>query len=103
MKKLKQYFEMIITAVICFAMSFVPGKKSGAKVEKVLAEVNGQAVLGCNKKNKFHVFPTVDVLGMMKSVLNFFRIFRRRFFIKKVFYWMQGPGDRNPLCYESSG
>lgn len=103
MKKLKQYFKMIITAVICFAMSFVPGKKSGAKTEKVLAQVNGQAVSGCNKKSRFHVFATVDVLGRLRSVSDVCGIFRRSSFLKKVFYWMQGPGDRNPLCYESSG
>lgn len=43
MKKVKKYFDMILTAVICFFMGLVPGKKGTGNVTKVLT--GGQGVL----------------------------------------------------------
>lgn len=54
MKKVKAYFKMMITAVICFAMSLIPGKKKGQAVEMLTGGqaagkgTNGRAFLGTN-------------------------------------------------------
>ena len=37
MRKLKNYFKMMITAVICFVMNFVPGKKGKEVLDKLNA------------------------------------------------------------------
>lgn len=103
MKSLKQYFKMIVTAVICFAMSFLPGRKKGTDTEKVLAMAKGQASLKRNKKNRFHTGTTVYVSGIQQNTPVSSRIIHRNILLKKVFERIQGPGDKSPLNYESSG
>jgi cell division protein FtsL len=48
MKSLKEYFRMIITAVICFAVNLVSGKKGQAEVLQTVLTC-GQAVSGKKK------------------------------------------------------
>ena len=101
MKNVKKYFKMIITAVICFAMCLIPGKKASAKVVKVLAD--GQAVSHNTKRNSVNtIMENVSVCNSSNGTIAH-KINRHRLYLKKVFYWLQGPGDRYPLAYESSG
>ncbi|MDC7287222.1 hypothetical protein NXH76_05370 [Blautia schinkii] len=101
MKNVKKYFKMIITAVICFAMSLIPGKKANAKVIEVLAD--GQAVSRNTERNSVNT-RTENVSVFSRSNENVTRQSNcRRLYLKKVFYWLQGPGDRIPLAYEGSG
>ena len=41
MKRLKEYFNVIVTAVICFFMGMIPGKRVHGELVKVLE--NGYA------------------------------------------------------------
>ncbi|MDO4273691.1 MAG: hypothetical protein Q4D16_08475 [Eubacteriales bacterium] len=98
MKNIKKYFNMIITAVICFAMSLVPGKKANARVFRLLAD--GQAV-SRNTKRKASDRRTENVFVMNHSNGSVFSSngtgFKRsnspHYYLKKVFFWLQGPGD----------
>lgn len=99
MKNIKKYFNMIITAVICFAMSIVPGKKANARVFRLLAD--GQAV-SRNTKGKMSNRRTENVFAMNNSNefvfssngTGFKKSNSPRYYLKKVFFWLQGPGDR---------
>lgn len=101
MKKLKNYFKMIITAVICFAMSLIPGKKAGKVMKNVFTD--GQAVSDHTKKRKHATGNTGYVLQSFQSEAAAPISSRHRYFLKKVFLRRKGPGDKSPLCYESSG
>lgn len=98
MKNIKKYFNMIITAVICFAMGFVPGKKANAKAARLLAD--GQAVSRNTKRKALHR-RTDNVFMMNHSNVSLFSSNGREFgrsnspdyYLKKVFFWLQGPGD----------
>ena len=101
MKNVKKYFKLIITAVICFAMSLIPGKKANAKVVKVLAD--GQAVSRNTKRSSVNTkIENVSVFSSSNET-KAHRSNSPGYYLKKVFYWLQGPGDRSPLAYESSG
>lgn len=101
MKNVKKYFKLIITAVICFAMSLIPGKKANAKVIKVLAD--GQAVSRYTERNSVNTnMNNVSVFNSSNETMTL-KSNSHRLYLKKVFYWLQGPGDRIPLAYESSG
>ena len=65
MKKVRECFHMLITAVICLMVSMVPGKNvTAAIVENNVAS---------------------EILST--------RVKRKRMW-KKLFFWLQGPGDR---------
>lgn len=97
MKKLKKYFNVIVTAVICFFMGMVRGTKKHEEVVKVLG--NGQAVgsetrgmSGCSEgAGRWH--ETFCVSGMSSTDCTKKRKYRRPR-IRKVFFWLGGPGDR---------
>lgn len=108
MRKLKNYFKLIVTAVICFFVSLVPGKNANEKMKKML--LIGQDCLGeCGKlKNRNRLFSTfacdyASAAENVETVLN-----RNRYTSikdnnhdysdrRKNMFWMQGPGDRENI------
>lgn len=96
MKKLVASIKMMITAVICFTMCLFTGKKIHADVKKIMP--NGQAVPDSTKKKR-------KICSIIKKKLQRKRKHDKRsavgekfysldLFMKKIFYWLQGPGDR---------
>lgn len=93
MKKLKNYFKMLITAVICFAMSLIPQKRGQVGViGKVLAE--GQAVSNYTVNRTNNQNNSKNVFGTSNAGIKYKRSGRGCLPVEKCFYWMQGPGDR---------
>ena len=108
MKRLKEYFNVIVTAVICFFMGMIPGKRVHGELVKVLE--NGYAagsetrkMTGCREDAcRYHEkFNLSDIRNMdyMKK-----RKWKRPR-IQKIFFWLGGLGDRfrpEPI-YEKTG
>lgn len=99
---------MIITAVVCFTMGMIPGKKVNAKVVKVLTD--GQAVSNYTRNNyKDAAFQTVQgscnifesARNTSRSVVLELKNYRLHNCIKKVFFWLQGPGDREAEFFKN--
>lgn len=63
MRKLKNYFKMMITAVICFAMSLVPGKKGKEVLEKLLFGLGN----GKQKGSEGFIMESADALANAES------------------------------------
>ncbi len=93
MKNFKKYFKMLITAVICFAMCFVSGKNVTADVEKVLAD--GQAVPNHTEKDRVLTKSTSTVFKNSQIAEKEKNKYREGSFLKKIFFWLKGPGDRS--------
>lgn len=66
MKSLKEYFNMVVTAVICLAMSLIPGKNRG-KVVKVLTA--GGTFYGKRFSNKHVVMERIPGCVSANQVL----------------------------------
>ena len=78
MKKVRECFHMLITAVICLMVSMVPGKN----VTAAIAENNvASEILSTREKHMADRF-TQSVMDKMRRMW------------KKLFFWLQGPGDR---------
>lgn len=106
MKGLKEFFRIIVTAVICFGMRAFIGNKNrlvkacmGNGNVSVFTE-NSRAVKygssvgeaftsnkGASKAKSNHI------TGTQTGSLFQYKM-RRRPLLKKVFFWLQGPGDR---------
>lgn len=97
MKNLKKYFNVIVTAVICFFMGMVRGKKKHGEIVKVLG--NGQAVgsetrgmSGCSEgAGRWHEAFCVSDMSSTDCMKK--RKYKRPR-IRNVFFWLGGPGDR---------
>lgn len=101
MKNMKKYFKLMITAVICLAMSLVPGKNVNADVMAVLSD--GQAVSNNTKRStECSEHLKNAALNMQRRDVNTER-FKQGSFIKKIFFWLQGPGDRSAGANGGSG
>lgn len=76
MKSLKEFFHMIVAAVICFGMKVITGREN--RIVKTVTETNEVLCLSApdGYRNLFYDKKKV------------------RLPLKKVFYWKQGPGDR---------
>lgn len=116
MKGLKEFFKMIVTAVICFTMSAFTRNQAEEKIVRVLSGGkimfgrvggNGTAVMTgngwktvgsnaflCNNKN---------LLSGNKNNIIEFQGYRRRLRLKKMLRWFQGPGDSREKLFEASG
>ena len=70
MRNLKDYLKLIFTAVVCFVMNFVPGKKSG---REVLTESD------VTKRNKRQAF-VLSGACLNKAVSNLNGYFTKRIF-----------------------
>lgn len=93
MKNLKEYFKLVITAVICFATNLLSGKNTIRKIGEVFTVGQAGAV---NRNNVYSMFHCENRGYVLKNegrmVENF--IHKRSLFLKKVFFWLQGPGDK---------
>lgn len=96
MKKLVASIKMVITAVICFTMCLFSGKKIHADVKEIMP--NGQAVPNSTDKNSKKCSNMKKNLQQNRKQ-NERYVIKEKFysldlFMKKIFYWLQGPGDR---------
>ena len=78
MKKIRESFHRIAAAVFCLIMSMKAGLFPGM----------GQAVMA-GTENKKYVSGNITASSMYRI------LFRGNYVIKKVFFWLKGPGDRS--------
>lgn len=96
MKSLKEYLKMILTAVICFAVNVVSGKKGQAEVIRTIL-TGGQAVSG-NKDGHGTVLPDRNFLqhkNPKKEKLSFFGC--KNLCNRSVLLKMYGDGTDFPV------
>lgn len=89
MKKVRECFHMLITAVICLMVSMVPGKNATAVI--VDGNVNVETLSTRNGRmiDRFTQKCMDKVRGLwIRSYLKRNRLW------KKLFFWLQGLGDR---------
>ena len=88
MKKVRECFHMLITAVICLMVSMVPGKN----VTAAIVENNAASeILSTRERHVADRF-TQSVMDKMRSLWISSYLKRNRMW-KKLFFWLQGPGD----------
>lgn len=96
MKKFKAYFKMMITAVICLAMSLVPGKKKGqafgSKGNGAFAA--GNAEIKSVNENVSARSQKTDPADIRKNAANM-QYFRDSNLQRHVAVPTVGPGDRD--------
>ena len=88
MRKLRDYFDMIFTAVVCFVISLFSGKSVKDSMDK------NQDVLSYAKRNRDSVPTEYGKCGTETEKRTETAYFSPGDFLKRVFFWMQGPGDR---------
>lgn len=116
MKRLKEFFKMIVTAVICFTMSVFTRNKAEEKIVRVLG--SGNNVLRCvggqadavvnggnweNRNSNAFLCNRRSLFCSHRSNVIEFRRYRRRLRLKKMLRWFQGPGDSKGKLFEASG
>lgn len=90
MKNVKEKFHKLITVILCFLVSMVP------KRDEVDASVIGQAVTASPLNGNAATSATVSAENMDKDVNMWIMHSRKRHRLwKKLFFWLQGPGDTN--------
>lgn len=109
MKKFKAYFKMVITAVICLAMSLVPGKKKGQAVDALTGGQafggKGNAAFGYGKTAVGNVTEIASAqtrkMASADSRKNAadMQHFRSSTLQRHVFVPTVGPGDRSTVVY----
>lgn len=114
MKKFKAYFKMMITAVICLAMSLIPGKKKGQAVDLLMG---GQAA-GTDKNRKAFLRTNAGLQGTMESAMHLaqkvtwndaqkvsedMQRYRQSSNLRHVFVPAVGPGDRSKIILFPGG
>ena len=88
-KRVRECFHMLITAVICLMVSMVPGKNATAVIvdgniaSEVLSTRDGQMV------DRFTQKFMEKIRGLWIS-----GYLKRNRLWKKLFFWLQGPGDK---------
>ena len=89
MKNMKEKIHKLITVILCFLVSMVP------KRDEVDASVIGQAVTASPVNGNAAGAATVSAENMDKDV-NMWIVHNRKHhrMWKKLFFWLQGPGDR---------
>lgn len=100
MNRIKEYFRLVITAVICFAMSVLPGKGRGEKVLKAMSlgyagNGNGTVHSGNTKEAPFSCSGKCEYREKNNGSVVDNCVYKSSRFLKKVFFWLQGPGDRS--------
>ena len=87
MRKIKEYFHMILTAFVCLAVSLFSKKSmkdpAGEK-QAVSSSVKTYQASGCGENKNYRA---------EKSRERGFARFSPGDHLKKVFFWLQGPGD----------
>lgn len=97
MRRLKRYFQMIVTAVICLAMNWIPGRRRERTAE-VPAGGTGSPV---SVKNRAVPETAAAAPGRKKAAGH--RRGERYIRLKKMFFWLRGPGDMKKASYRPSG
>ena len=97
MKDLREYFKLVITAVICFATSLFSGKRNHGKTRKVISLGHAAGTPFVRNSENVNVDSACGKSGYFikierRNVENY--IYRQNLLFKKVFFWLQGPGDR---------
>ena len=88
MKNMREKFHKLITVILCFLVSMVP------KRDEVDATVIGQAVAAPPVNGNAADTATVHAEKMDKDVNMWIMHGRKRHRLwKKLFFWLQGPGD----------
>ena len=88
MRKCRDFIHMVFTAVICLAMSLVPGRslkaalEEGQAVSAYMCGLCGYGVVSCS-----------EAVGRVKNALAAV-LSDNASYRKKVFFWLTGPGDR---------
>ena len=96
MRKLKNYFKMMITAVICFVMNFVPGKKGKEVLEKLLfgqETSNQKGTEGFIVDSADTLVNAENVPVCKKSLEIGYKNNRYKLYLNHVFVPAVGPGD----------
>lgn len=88
MKKVRECFHMLITAVICLMVSMVPGKN----VTAAIVENNAASEILSTRERYVADRFTQSVMDKMRSLWISSYLKRNRMW-KKLFFWLQGPGD----------
>lgn len=88
MRKIRDYFDMIFTAVVCFVINLFSGKSVKNSMDK------NHNVLSYAKRNRDSVPTECGKCGTETEKRTESVYFSPGDFLKKVFFWMQGPGDR---------
>ena len=108
MRGLKEFFCKIVTAVICFGMKVFSGNIllniSKEKNASFYPEMKRNKKCGSHKVQVVgrHAETTGSVTGKISYVKNSIDKSRYHLFLKQVFYWLQGPGDRMQIVKYSS-
>ena len=88
MRKVRECFHMLITAVICLMVSMFPGKNiTAATAEKNMVS----EILSTREKSVTDRFAQ-NVMDKMRNLWISSYLKRNRMW-KKLFFWLQGPGD----------
>lgn len=89
MRKIKDYFHMILAAVVCLTTSLF-----SKKLMKNVGTEN-QVVSGDMKKCRHSGRMMYKKYGIERNNVQKYIRFSPGNLLKKVFFWLQGPGDRN--------
>ena len=92
MKKVRECFHILITAMICLMVSMIPGKNAvSASIEE---DVAGEVLSTGNDHiaDRFAQKMTDKVRNLWIS-----SYIKRNRMWKKLFFWMQGPGDKKAV------
>ena len=84
MKKIRESFHRIAAAVFCLIMSMKAGLFPGM----------GQAMMKGTENKKYMSGMPYYVTGNITASSMYRILFRGNYAIKKVFFWLKGPGDR---------
>ncbi|MBU5482238.1 hypothetical protein [Blautia sp. MSJ-19] len=89
MKKMRECFHMLITAVICLMVSMVPGKNATSVIVDGKVGVETLSTENTRRADRFAHRCMDKVRGLWIS-----GYLKRNRLWKKLFFWLQGPGDR---------
>lgn len=104
MKGLKEFFSMIVTAVICFTMNVFSGNKKGAKVfsgdSNAVRSFIKDVVQNSEGERKDSV--GYEAFSVGKNREGRYKFYSDMQPVKKVSFLTQGPGDMIRACRSRS-
>ncbi len=112
MRGLKQFFRMIVAAVVCFTVSVFSGSKKEKIMELLDQGKNKEANANQAESNVVYPFKSSEAAYCAESVLKeqipqLLDIELKRDYgsmkLKKMNYRFLGPGDSSARLYEASG
>lgn len=92
MRKIKNYFHRFFTAVLCMLVNLFSGKNAETinADEQILSSGPGEGGRS--------VSMMIRSAGELKRLICNAAKFKSGSYIKKSFFWLQGPGDRFRVC-----